>query len=76
MKILYLGNPYFEDHLRRAGATVDRIGPDKEASIRRDPDRVDLAGLIRGMRTKPDVILLTDDLGSRTLPWGLLGCPG
>ena len=76
MKILYLGNPYFEHHLRRAGATVDRIGRDKEASIRRDPDRVDLYGLIRGMRTRPDVILLTDDLGSRTLPWGLPACPG
>jgi len=74
VKILSLGNEYFRSSLIRAGVEVVQAGAESEADLKIDPDQVDLAALIERVSPPPDVLLLTDDLGRRVLPWGLERC--
>ena len=74
MKLLSLGNEYFRSALIRAGVEVVQAGPESGADLKIDPDQVDLAALLERVSPPPDVLLLTDDLGRRVLPWGLERC--
>ena len=71
MEILLIGSDYFKPWLTRAGIKVLHLGPGEDSEIKADPNRVDLQALISHMETRPDMLLLTDDLGSRVLPFGL-----
>ena len=71
MKILFLGSSYYKPWLIKAGAEVVQVGPDEDCEIRAEPERVDLSRLVAEMNPGPDVLLLTDDLGQRVLPWDL-----
>ena len=74
MRILLLGSGYFKPWLAKAGAEVAAAGPDPDCELRADPSEVDLSRLAAGMKPGPDLVLLTDDLGRRVLPWGLERC--
>lgn len=71
MRILLIGSEYFKPWLEKLGVEVVRAGPEPEAEIRVDPGRIEAATLVAGLEPRPDLLLLTDDLGRRTLPWGL-----
>lgn len=64
MNILLLGSNYFEKALTGMGHRVVHVGADSGA----DPF---LPDLIAGLKNKPDVVVLTDDLGRRMIPGGL-----
>ncbi len=71
MDLLLIGSGYFKPWLIKAGARVRHLGKGAECEIKADPDRVDLQKIISGLDPRPDLMLLTDDLGTRVLPSGL-----
>ena len=71
MDILLIGSGYFKPWLVKAGVNVRHLGLGEDCEIKADPNRVDLQAIISRMERKPDLLLLTDDLGARVLPFGL-----
>lgn len=71
MDLLLIGSDYFKPWLVKAGAKVRHLGNGADCEIKADPNRVDLQAIISSLDQKPDLVLLTDDLGARVLPSGL-----
>lgn len=75
MRILLLGSDYFKPWLVQAGVEVIWAGQEPDCDLAANLDRVEVSRLIARLDPPPDLLLLTDDLGRRTLPWGLDRCP-
>ncbi|MBW1711987.1 MAG: glycosyltransferase [Deltaproteobacteria bacterium] len=71
MRILLFGSSYFKPWLERAGVDVVQAGLDQDSDLKVDPEQVDLIDLTARIDPRPDVLLLTDNLGRRVVPWGL-----
>lgn len=74
MLIVLLGSFTFAEPLRRLGHQVIACGADKDADLRlaeADPDWTNINHLLKLRGLKADAVLVTDNIGKRTLPTGL-----
>jgi tetratricopeptide (TPR) repeat protein len=71
MRILLLGSNYFQKALRDLGVEAVWAGDDPDCDLRLPGPDFDLPGLLSRLDFKPEVLVLTDDLGRRVLPSGL-----
>ena len=78
MRILILGSSDFAKAFKALGHEVLVWAPDSGANPSRaviDPDWSELVRELGGKAAGLDVVLVCDNLGRRTLPTGLWGCP-
>ena len=73
MRMLLLGSDNFAPALRQLGCQVVTAGPWEGADLRLGPGDPDWRDLWQTAGNDCDVILVTDNIGRRTLPTGLWG---
>lgn len=71
MNILLLGSNYFKNPLEAMGYRTLWVGSDPDCDVTLPPNRLDIPYILSRQSFKPNVIVLTDDLGRRVFPSGL-----
>lgn len=78
MRLLLLGSFDFEGPLKRLGLEVYTCGSAADADLRvadHDPDWLAIQKTAAGLGLSFDAVLVCDNVGNRSLPLGLTGCP-